>query len=245
MSPSASSSIALIACRVLEAEIAAVLRDGGRLVRQEFLEVGLHDRPAVLRANLAAAIARADSDAAADVIVLVYGLCGLALVNLAAHRKPLVMPRAHDCLTLLLGSKERHAACVAAAPGTYWYSPGWNSARRVAGPDREAKLQREYTEQFGAEEAAHLLELERATFATYTTAAYVDHGLPGDERHRRYAEDCAQALGWRFRPEAGDPTLLRDLLHGPWDSERFLVVPPGHRIVHAADDRIIDVAPIR
>lgn len=243
MSPSRSTSVALVACRVLESEIAALLRGATHVVRQEFFEIGLHDRPAVLRHNLANAIARAESDCATDTIVLAYGLCGLALVGLAPRLRPLVVPRAHDCLTIFLGSKERYAACTQAEPGTYWYSPGWNRARRVAGPEREAKLRREYTERFGPDEAEALLEMERATFANYTTGIYTDHGLPGDEEHRCYAERCAHSFGWRFQHHPGDPTLLRDLLHGPWDEARFLVVQPGQRIAHTADAKIIDAVP--
>jgi len=36
-----------------------------------------------------------------------------------------VVPRAHDCITLLLGSKERYAKLFGERPGTYWYSAGW------------------------------------------------------------------------------------------------------------------------
>jgi hypothetical protein len=33
-----------------------------------------------------------------------------------------VLPRAHDCVTVLLGSRERYTREHAAAPATYWYS---------------------------------------------------------------------------------------------------------------------------
>jgi hypothetical protein len=154
-----------------------------------------------------------------------------------------VVPRAHDCITLYLGSKERYAAQMRDEPGTYWYSPGWNRARRVPDPEREAMLRAEYTAKFGAEEAEALLEAEREAFAQHTTAGYTDLGLPGDDEDRRYAEECAKSLGWRFQRHEGDATLLRDLLHGPWDGDRFLVVQPGERIAHAADARIVKAVP--
>src|ERR1019366_254538 len=243
--PPASSppASALIACRVLEEEIAALSQGATHIVRREFFEIGLHDQPTGLRSLLAGAIGRAEDDPAVQQVVLVYGLCGLALVDLAPRRCPLVVVRAHDCITLLLGSKERYAVSMRDEPGTYWYSPGWNRARRVPGPEREAMLRADYTARFGAEEAEALLEAERSAFAQHTTAGYADFGLPGDDESRRYAEQCAQSLGWRFRGHAGDPTLLRDLLHGPWDSERFLVVHPGERIAHSADAAIIKAVP--
>lgn len=245
MSASHPVSIALVACSVLEAEIASLTQHATHIVHREFFEIGLHDQPGLLRIRLAEAIARAEADDKVEAVVLVYGLCGLALVDLAPRRRPLVVPRAHDCLTLLLGSKERYAACMSTEPGTYWYSPGWNRGRRVAGPDREAKLRAEYTEKFGAEDAGALLDMERECFAHHTTAGYTDLGLSGDDEQRRYAERCSRSLGWRFQHHPGDATLLRGLLQGPWDDEgRFLVVQPGQRIAHAADTRIIKAVPV-
>jgi len=234
---------ALIACRVLEAEITALAQGAAHIVRREFFEIGLHDQPTGLRSLLAGAIGRAEDDPGVRQVVLGYGLCGLALMDLAPRRCPLVVPRAHDCITLYLGSKERYAAQMRDEPGTYWYSPGWNRARRVPGPEREAMLRAEYTAKFGAEEAEALIDVECDAFAQHTTAGYTDLGLPGDDRDRRYAEECAKSLGWRFQRHAGDSTLLRDLLHGPWDSERFLVVQPGERIAHTADATIVKAVP--
>ena len=228
---------------MFEAEIAAFTANSTHIVRREFFEMGLHDRPDVLRKRLNAAIARAEAPPEVQTIVLVYGLCGRALVDLAPQRCPLVVSRVHDCIGLFLGGNARHGACLKAEPGTYWYSPGWNRGRRVAGPDREAKLREEYTRRFGAEEAEGLLEMERAAFAHHTCAGYTDLRLPGDEEHARYAQECARSLGWRFEYHPGDPTLLRDLLHGPWDDERFLVVRPGFRIAQSVDNRVIQAVP--
>ncbi len=235
-------SLALIACRVLEAEISALTAGATHIVRREFLEIGLHDQPGVLRSQLSEAIARAEEDPAVQQVVLVYGLCGLALVDLRPRRCPLVVPRAHDCITLFLGSKERYAESMRDEPGTYWYSPGWNKAKRVPGPEREEKLRSEYSARFGSDEAEALLEMERSAFAQHSVAGHTDLDLPGDEEHRRYTERCAQYLGWRMQVHAGDPGLLRDLLHGPWDDERFLVVQPGEKIAHSVDASIIKAA---
>ena len=239
----APPALALVACRVLEGEIDA-LAQGAHIVRREFLEIGLHDQPVVLRSLLAGAIGRAEDDPAVQQVVLGYGLCGPALTGLAPRRCPLVVPRAHDCITLFLGSKERYAELMRDEPGIYWYSPGWNRAGRVPGPDREAKMRAEYEAKFGAEEVEALLDMERAAFAQHSVAGYADLGLPGDDENRRYAERCAKALGWRFRGFEGDGTLLRDLLHGPWDGERFLIVRPGERIAHSADAQVMTAAPL-
>jgi hypothetical protein len=234
----------VISCRVFEAELAALTVGSTHIVRHDTFEMGLHDMPDVLRARLTTAIARSEAAPEVEAIVLVYGLCGRALVDLAPQRCPLIVPRVHDCIGLFLGGNARHSACLRAEPGTYWYSPGWNRERRVAGPDREAKLREEYGRRFGSEEAEALLEMERAAFAHNTCAGYTDFRLPGDVEQERYAKQCAESLGWRFDYHPGDPTLLRDLLHGPWDDERFLIVRRGTRIAHSVDDRVIRAVPV-
>ena len=238
-----SPRIALIACRVLDAEIAALTSPTTRIVRRTTFDIGLHDQPAVLHARLAAEIETAEAQPDVEVVVLVYGLCGMAIVGLAPRRCRLVMPRAHDCITLFLGSKERYAARIENDPGLYWYSPGWNRNKRVPGPDREADLRVAYTAKFGAEDAEALIEIEREAFAKHSCAAYTDHGLPGDQVHRCYAQDCSRSLGWRFAHHPGDPTLLRQLLHGPWPGESFLVVNPGEQVAFAPDATVIKAVP--
>ena len=234
---------ALVACRVLEAEIGALAGQATHIVRREFFEIGLHDQPTNLRGKLAAAIERAENDPAIETVVLAYGLCGLALVDLSPRRCPLVVPRAHDCFTLFLGSRQRYAECMRSTPGLYWYSPGWNRDKRVPGPDREAKLRAEYTEKYGADKAEALMEMDREAFAPHNTAAYTDLRLAGDDEHLKYAQQCAHTLGWHFAYHAGDRSLLFDLLHGPWDDDRFLIVRPGQRVVHTADEKIVKALP--
>lgn len=40
-------------------------------------------------------------------IILLYGLCGNAILNIKARDIPVLVVRVHDCLSILLGSKER------------------------------------------------------------------------------------------------------------------------------------------
>ena len=164
-------------------------------------------------------------------------------MGLGAQHCPLVVSRVHDCIGLLLGGHARHAACLQAQPGTYWYSPGWNRGGRAPGPARMAQLRSEYTRRFGAEEAEALLEMEREALAQHTRAGYTDHRLPGDDAQRRAAARCAEAQGWPLDYHPGDPALLRDLLHGPWDDARFLLVPPGSCIAQSVDARVMHAVP--
>jgi len=44
---------------------------------------------------------------------------------------------------------------------------------------------------------------------------------------------------WTFEKLAGDMTLLQAFVDGPWDDDRFLVVPPGGRIASSFDEKIV------
>jgi hypothetical protein len=227
---------AIIACDVFQDEILKLLRDiSVEDVPLVWLEMGLHDSPDLLRRTIRERIDAVEADPDIGTIILAYGLCGNGLAHLKAGRCPLVIPRSHDCISVLLGGPEAHAAVLKENPATYFYSPGWIRGRRVPGPDREAHLRTMYGERYPDDEEmiADLIEADTETFAHHNCAAYVD--LTNDPHAEDYCRGCARHLGWSFRKLEGEPTLLRDLLSGPWDPERFLIVQPGGQTAIAPD----------
>ena len=241
MSP--TSSLAVIACAVLEDEVRHLIADLPHVRELIILPQGLHNEPPRLRCELQTAVDRAEACRGVEVIVLVYGLCSRGVENLRHARCPLVIARAHDCVTLFLGNKERYAACLRQHPGTYWYTPGWIKSCAPPGPDRTAFLRREYAAKFAPEEVEYLMEMEQQGISNYDRAAYVDLGVGETERGKNYTRHCAACLGWSFDQVPGDATLLRNLLAGPWDESRFLIVPPHHVIALTADETIIRAVP--
>ena len=233
--------VAVVLCRVLEDEIAHFARSTPQVVHLERLPQGLHQDPPRLRVEVQAAIDRVESTTTADVVVLGYGLCSRGTEGLRTTRCRLVLPRAHDCITLLLGSKERYADYVARHPGTYWYSPGWNRHHLPPGPERHARLLADYRERFGDDNAQYLMETEQHWFHTYDRATWVDVGVAPADAGVAYTCACAQWLGWQFDRQQGDPDLLQMLVSGPWDAERFLVLEPGQVARMSGDARVVEV----
>ena len=90
------------------------------VVDVELFKIGLHRNPDDLRTRLQAKI-DAMSGQGYDAIVMAYGLCGKATNGLTARDIPIVIPRAHDCITLFLGSRARYKDESVSNPGTYWY----------------------------------------------------------------------------------------------------------------------------
>lgn len=232
-------SIALIACEVFNDEIGMLSAGSSHIAVRQTLEIGLHDRPDEMRRVLQSVIDALDPRNDIDAIVLAYGLCGRGTAGLRSRRHPLVIPRAHDCITVFLGSKEWHAERQLKCPGCHHYTPGWNRARRVPGPDRLESMRREFASRFDPEDVEFLLESERAMWAHYQTATFIDLGTENAAAEAEYTRKCADWLGWGFEHLKGDPGLLRDLLMGRWDDQRFLVVPPGAHIAQSTDDSVI------
>ena len=208
---------------------------------------GLHSQPDDLRAGIQEEIDKA-SGGKFDYILLAYGLCSRGTADLVIHDTPIVIPRAHDCITLLLGSRERYRQEFEAHPGTYYYSSGWierregevNQGMIVIVSDQEAEDRfREYVEKFGEDNAQYLIEQERLWLSHYDRAVFLDTGLGDKEYYRRFTRQVAESHGWFYEEIPGDTRLIDRLLGGVWDEKEFLIVQPGQRTVEDINAGII------
>lgn len=217
--------------------------EAAHIAELRWFEMGLHDQPSqmrvVLQQNLDAIDARPDIEA----VALAYGLCGLGTAGLRPLKHPVVIPRAHDCIAVFMGSKEKYASHQRACPSCYYYTPGWNRNRRVPGPEKLEALKQELSAKFDPEEVEYLIATEREQWALHDTATYLDLGTDDAEVEAAYAKRCADWLGWKFERIRGEATLLRDLLWGNWDDARFQIVPAGQRLGHAPDSSILRAEP--
>jgi hypothetical protein len=83
------------------------------------------------------------------------------VVGLTSRRLPLVIPRGHDCVTLLIGSKERYREYFDTHRGIYWYSSGWIERTLQPGRERYELTRRHYMETYGEDNAEFLMEMEQ------------------------------------------------------------------------------------
>ena len=226
----------VVSCHVLWRELCYFAAQSPHVFTFDFLQQGLHNTPDVLRAELQKAIDRAPG---CDAILVGYGLCSNGIEGIVARATPLVVVRAHDCITFLLGSKERYRSYFDAHPGTYWYSPGWIDVSLMPGRDRLDKVRAEYAEKFGEDNADYLVEMEQGWLKKYSNAAYVDLGFGDNEHFKDFTRSCASYLGWACDVMQGSPALVCALLDGTWAPADFLVVKPGETIYATHDDAIV------
>jgi len=240
----------LVACRVFERELEVLGRSAKTEMQIHYVEIALHEQPgAQLRAALQEEINSVPEEDY-DAVGLGYGLCNRGLVGLKAHGLPVIIPRAHDCLGMLLGSSKRYLAELEKEPGTYFQSCGWiehlpadRTIRPMAAGGEMSAKKEEFVAKFG-EEAAQFLMEEYAKFTQhYKRLAFISTPVANLEERARKAEEIAQLQGWQFDRLPGDLGWLRRLVDGEWDAREFLVVPPRQRVALCYDDGLITAEP--
>ncbi|MFN8465380.1 MAG: DUF1638 domain-containing protein, partial [Caldilineaceae bacterium] len=235
-----------LTCEALARPVYAAAAVSPHTVNVRLFKQGLHNRPKGLRVTLQDEI-DAVPEGEWDAILLAYGMCGTATVGLASRHTPLVLPRAHDCITLYLGSRQRYNDEFMRHPGTYWYSvdymerqeKGAAVALGAAGLADDEEQYEQYVQKYGQETADMLMEEIRSWSRHYTRATFIDLELNDGGIYAERAQEKAAKEGWVFERMQGDTRLMRMLMHGEWDPEEFLVVPPGKAIGQSYKDDIV------
>lgn len=227
----------IVACHVLWRELCHYASLSGNTFTFQFLKQGLHNTPDLLRTALQEAVDSAPEES--EAVLVGYGLCCNGIDGIVARSRPLVFMRGHDCITFLLGSRDRYREYVERRPGTYWYSAGWIETGFTPGPETAERTLRAYIEKYGEDNAQYLMEMEQGWLKKYSNAAFVDQGFPPASGYREYTERSARWLGWECDTLKGDPRLLVDFLEGNWSGEDFLVAAPGDIVAASHDERVI------
>ncbi len=246
----------VIACEIAFREICHLAARSPNLLDLEFLTQGHHDVPNRGREEIQK---RIDAVPAGkyEAILLGYGLCSSILTGLRATHLPLVVPRAHDCITLFLGSKERYQQCFSERPGTYYYTSGWlECARRrgltagqtgglipLQGANTTQAAYEQWVAKYGEEKAKYLLEAMGDWTAHYTHGVLIDFDFTKPLALCQCVKGICADRGWQFEEMAGDLGLLRRWLDGDWPENDFLVVQPGQQIAPSYDDRVVVAEP--
>jgi len=237
----------LICCEIFYREICHLVAESPARCDVEFLPKGLHDLGVEKMLPRIQERIDAIKEDEADAILLGYGLCNNGIVGLAARKIPLVVPRAHDCITLFMGSRQKYKEYFNAHPGTYYRTTGWceRSDSNVEGDQTVSQklgLFLQYEElvaKYGEENAKYIMETMGDPVAHYDRITFIRMGLSCEDAFRAEAKREAEEKGWQFEEIAGSMEILRKLIFGEWD-EDFLIVPPGKRIIARYNDNIID-----
>jgi hypothetical protein len=241
--------LAAITCDMLLRPVERLAAESPHEVSVAQLSASLHAEPATLRERIQARIDRIEPGA--DAIVLAYGLCGGATAGIEARDVPVVLPRAHDCATIFLGSRSRYEREHEATPGTYWYTSdqlergnalkGWLLGDAARSEDAMA-TRAEYEARFGKANADYLMSVLGEWHTRYERGAYLDSGYDENDEPAERARAESESRGWRFERVPTDLGLLRRLLWADWDDD-FAIVDPGERLEMSYDADVVRVLP--
>jgi hypothetical protein len=237
-----------LGCDALARPIYLCAAQSPHIVDVTLQKLGLHHDPDDLRGRLQTIIDEVQGQAY-DAIALAYGLCGKATAGLLARDIPIVMPRAHDCITLFLGGRDRYTLEHNRCPGTYWYALDYIERRDGVGTPLSlgsgvdtdvSSVYDEYVEKYGKDNADYLMEVMGAWQAHYKRAVFIDMGVGDGAAVEALAQSEAERRGWEYERRAGDLVLVRQLLFGDWDDD-FVVLQPGQRVSMATTAGVVEV----
>lgn len=201
------------------------LRDA--VIPPTFMDYGLHRTPQLMTPALQAEI---DRIAEPSTIIIGYGLCGNGLAGLRSGQHTLIVPRADDCITLLLGSHQRYMEEFTAEPGTYYLTKGW-----LESGSNPLKEYQEYCEKYGQETADWLAD---ELYGKYQRIVLVAPNQAELDTYRAQAQEvaefCATRWGYRYEERVGSDEFVARLVTQAHklshSTDDFLVIPPGGEI---------------
>ena len=177
-----------------------------------YLEIKQHNHPNTLVKNIQKEI---DNSRGYTNIIVLYGLCGGALLKIQVRDIPLIVVKVHDCMSIMLGSKKRYQDLTKINKSITWtcYS-----------------LQLENDTNSNIEEWQQLYDEEMVAYLTSilvpTPTLYISFNLQ-EEKNIEEKEIIA-----------GDIQFLKDILNGT--SKELLTLHPGEKLKQSDDDTVIE-----
>ena len=236
----------LIGCEVFVREVCHAVARTPHIVDIEFTPKDAHDKSDNLRKLITEKIEETEnSDIEYEAILLGFGLCGNSILGIKSSEIPLVVPRAHDCCTIFLGSRDKFKKHFGDRLSAQWSSPGYmergESIMRDSDDEDFYYMDQSYqdlVEQYGEENAKYVWEQLHPDMEE-NELIYIN--IPEFE-HLGYEEkvkEKAEAEDKKFEKIQGNMQIIEKMISGNWDKD-FLVVEPGEEIKAVYDqDRVI------
>lgn len=220
----------LIICKVFAPEFAMFADTPGVERDVEYLELGEHAGPDLLRQKLQEKINEARGY---DAVVLGYGLCGRATEGIQAVHCPVVIFRSHDCGGILLGSRKKYEELFREMPSTPFSSAGFIESGdyfREEGELAEGGSYRYLVEKYGEENAIYIREAMQPKLDGKLRPVYFIRTVD-DDRSLRKCRERASAEGREVIEVQGSVELLHQAACGILDEDAFLILRPGEKSV--------------
>lgn len=241
----------LIGCKIFERELASVTYNCKNAIDTTLIRMSIHIRPKELSRVLQEEIDAVDNNTHIhsnsteyfdfDAILLAYGLCSYVSLGLSSKRYPLVIPKVHDCISVLMGDKKRYDEYYASHSRTFFGSCGYSECMRFSDDDRYNRRFQFYLDRYKGNEkrARKAVDIEQEFTSQYDNFTYIGwEGLELPE-YEAEAQEYAKREGWSYEKVMGNNSMLKHLVDGDWNEDDYLIVPPGQCIGQCFDGGIL------
>jgi len=214
-----SGQLGIIACDIIRSEVERVI--GDRDIPLKILDFSLHVNPKEMPGKLNEEI-RSMTGTGCGRIALGYGLCCNGTVGVGSGTG-LVMPRCHDCVSMLLGSTERYYRMFNEYKGTLFLSDG----QFRCGLDPLTVFEEKYVPRLGEKKALKGLRLE---YEHYKTACLINNGVGNLREYRERARANAALIGLEYMETEAGLGYFEGLIDGPRPDGEYISISAGEKI---------------
>lgn len=210
----------IVSCNTIRAELDQTIEKLRVEYPVFYLESGLHLDPDLLRQELQKTLDRFSN---VDQVLLIMGFCGNAVVGLHTRNFRLIVPKADDCLTLLLGSMEKRKE-IQKEKNTYFLSKGWLDMF----DDVEKTMVDEYNRMEKRYGKARAERIFRMSYRHYERLGVIDTGTFDLESMLEMAKSKGKMMDLKIEPIGGTMDFLEASITGPWENDpRFILIEPN------------------
>lgn len=207
-------NIRVIACKTLEDEIQQALAKTGQQYPVTWIEAGLHYYPDKLKNTLQEQI---DSITDSQYILILFGLCGNALIGLSSKTATLVIPKVDDCISLMLGGNGKRKAMEHSCR-SYYLTKGWLRF--------DINIWHEYLRALKLYGPKKTRSIFKTMLKNYTHLVVIDTGVYDDQAFNEETKAIAKELGLQHKTVPGDTSFLFAALGREW-GDQFALIEPG------------------
>jgi len=207
----------IIACHTIADELNNLINETGCTYPVLWIQSGLHNSPELLKKHLQEEL---DHLSNVDQVLLAFGYCGNALLELTPPSYKMIFPRVDDCISLLLGSS-RNRKEISGAMGTYFLTKGWL--------ENERNIWFEYQETVKRHGKTRTDQIYKLLLKHYERLGIIETGAYQLESILETTHTIAETLELKHEVIPGTLEYLKKLLTGPWDEE-FVIINPGETV---------------
>lgn len=218
-------STVILACQTIKREVHLAIKETGVDYPVILIDSGLHNYPDKLRETIQTQLNKIEN---VDSILMAFGYCGNGLMGIKSPQARVIVPRADDCITLLLGSNDVRKK-ISREAGTYFLTQGWLEYERNLITEYEMCV-----EKYGLDRAKRVMKI---MLSHYRRLMVIDTRAYPLEDILQTTAGFAEKMGMCHEKYTGSMRFLKKLLTGPWDEE-FIILEPGQELTF--DDVFLD-----